>query len=222
VIVAIDGPAGSGKTTVGRLVAQRLGFALVDTGLFYRAVTVEARRRAVPVSDVGALTELARGVAIELNTSPSPAPGAALVWVDGTDVTRQALDPTIATELSLVASVGPVREALCAAQRRYSSHDSVVLGRDIGTVIFPGAEIKFFFTASASERLRRRRLALEESTGRPASEAVLEAEIDARDRADSEREVAPLRRAADAIIVATEGKSVHQVFQEVMGRLPER
>jgi cytidylate kinase len=222
VIIAIDGPAGSGKTTVGRLVAQRLGFALVDTGLFYRAVTVEARRRGVPVSDMAALTGLAKAVTIELNTSPAPAAGEALVWVDGRDVTREALDPMIATELSQVASVAPVRDALREAQRRYRSGDSVVLGRDIGTVIFPDAEVKFFFTASATERLRRRRLALEESTGRPASEAVLEAEIDARDRADSEREVAPLRRAADAIIVATEGKSVHQVFREVMDRLPER
>ena len=221
-IIAIDGPAGSGKTTVGRLVAQRLGFALVDTGLFYRAVTVEARRRGVAVSDVAALTGLAKGLAIELNPSPSPPPSAALVWVDGRDLTREALDPTIAGELSRVASVPPVRAALLEPQRRYGSRDSVVLGRDIGTVIFPDADVKFFFTASATERLRRRRLALEESTGRPASEGVLEAEIDARDRADSERQVAPLRRAADAIIVATEGKSVQQVFQEVMARLPER
>jgi cytidylate kinase len=222
VIIAIDGPAGSGKTTVGRLVAQRLGFALVDTGLFYRGVTVAARSRGIAVSDVAALTRLARGLAIQLNTSPAPPPTAPLVWVDGEDVTREALDPAIAGELSQVASIGPVRAALLEAQRRYRSHDSVVLGRDIGTVIFPDAEVKFFFTASATERLRRRRLALEESTGRPASDAVLEAEIDARDRADSERQVAPLRRAADAIIVATEGKSVQQVFQEVMDRLPER
>lgn len=221
-IIAIDGPAGSGKTTVGRLVARRLGFALVDTGLFYRAVTVEAQSRGVPVSDVEALTGLAKGLSIELNTSPSPPLAAPLVWVDGRDVTREALDPAIAGELSQVAGIGPVRAALLESQRRYRSRDSVVLGRDIGTVIFPDAEVKFFFTASASERLRRRRLALEESTGRPASEALLEAEIDARDRADSERQVAPLRRAADAIIVATEGKSVQQVFQEVMAHLPER
>ena len=221
-IIAIDGPAGSGKTTVGRLIAQRLGFALVDTGLFYRAVTVEARRRGIPVSDVPALTNLAKALVIELNTEPSPAPGAPLVSADGRDVTPEALDPAIATELARVAGVGPVREALRDAQRRYRTSDSVVLGRDIGTVIFPDADVKFFFTASATERLRRRRLALEQSTGTPASEALLEAEIDARDRADSEREVAPLRRAPDAIIIATEGKSVHQVFQEVMARLPER
>jgi cytidylate kinase len=221
-IIAIDGPAGSGKTTVGRLVAQRLSFALVDTGLFYRAVTVEARRRGIPVGDALALTALARDAAIELNTSPSPPPRAALVGVEGRDVTRDALDPAISGELAQVARIGTVRDALLEPQRRYRDQDAVVLGRDIGTVIFPDAEVKFFFTASASERLRRRRLALEESTGRPASEAVLEAEIDARDRADSEREVAPLRAATDAIIVATEGKSVHQVFREVMVRLPER
>jgi cytidylate kinase len=222
VIVAIDGPAGSGKTTVGRLVAEALGVALVDTGLFYRAVTVEARRRGISVSDRQALAQLAATARLEINTTPSVPPGAPLVWVDGHDVTHEALDPAIATELSQVAQIAEVREALCDAQRRFGSGDCVVLGRDIGTVIFPAADVKFFFTASAAERLKRRRLALERSTGEPASDEVLEAEIDARDRADSERDVAPLRRAPDAIIVATEGKSVHQVFEEVMARLPER
>jgi cytidylate kinase len=220
-IIAIDGPAGSGKTTVGRMVAEALGFALVDTGLFYRAVTVEARRRAIPVSDTVALAQLARDLPIEVNTVPVSG-GLPLVWAGGRDVTKEALDPLIASDLSAIARIGMVREALCDAQRQFHSRDCVVLGRDIGTVIFPDAEVKFFFTAPASERLKRRRLALEASTGAQASEAVLEAEIDARDRADSEREVAPLRRAPDAIIVATEGKSVQHVFQEVMARLPKR
>ncbi|HYM50185.1 MAG TPA: (d)CMP kinase [Candidatus Limnocylindrales bacterium] len=221
-IIAIDGPAGSGKTTVGRLIAGALGFALVDTGLFYRAITVEARRRGIAVTDVAGLTELARAAVVEVNTSPTASAGASLVRVNGRDVTREAMDPAIATDLSAIARLPQVREVLCDAQRQFHDRDCVVLGRDIGTVIFPDADAKFFFTASATERLKRRREALEQSTGVPASEAVLEAEIDARDRADSEREVAPLRRSADAIIIATEGKTVHQVFQEVMARLPER
>lgn len=221
-IVAIDGPAGSGKTTVGRMLAGTLGYPLVDTGLFYRAVTVEARRRGIAPTDVAALTAMLRSLHIEVNTTAQPAPGTPLVWVDGHDVTSEALDPTIAPDLSAIAQVGDVRTLLCEPQRRAPGRDGVVLGRDIGTVIFPQADVKFFFTASAEERLRRRRAEVEESRGSTAPDALLEAEIDARDRADSERSVAPLRRAPDAIIVATEGKTVHQVFQEVMDRLPKR
>jgi cytidylate kinase len=221
-IVAIDGPAGSGKTTVGRMVAGTLGFPLVDTGLFYRAVTVEARRLGIAPTDISTLADLVRHLRIEVNTAAQPAPGTPLVWVDGHDVTGLALDPTIAPDLSAIAQVAEVRDLLCEPQRRAPGHDGVVLGRDIGTVIFPNAEVKFFFTASAEERLRRRRAEVEEARGTSAPDALLEAEIDARDRADSERSVAPLRRAPDAIIVATEGKTVHQVYQEVMARLPER
>ena len=219
-IIAIDGPAGSGKTTVGRMVAQALGLRLVDTGLFYRAVTVEAVRRGVDPADPNALATMTRALHIELNTDPTAAAVAPLVWVDGQDVTHKALDPSIAHELSLVSQVPQVRELLCEPQREAGRQDAVVLGRDIGTVIFPQADYKFFFTASAAERLKRRRRELNQTLGAPVSDALLEAEVDARDRADSQRAIAPLRPAPDAIIVATEGKTVHQVYQEVMARLP--
>jgi cytidylate kinase len=220
VIIAIDGPAGSGKTTVGRMVALALGLRVVDTGLFYRAVTVEALRREVDAADTEALAALTHSLHIELNTDPAAGAGAPLVWVDGHDVTLKALDPSIAHELSLVSQVPQVREILCEPQRQAGRQDAVVLGRDIGTVIFPNADYKFFFTASAEERLKRRRRELDKALGAPVSDALLEAEVDARDRADSERAIAPLRPAPDAIIVATEGKTVHQVYQEVMARLP--
>jgi cytidylate kinase len=220
-IVAIDGPAGSGKTTVGRMVADKLGFALVDTGLFYRAVTVEARRRAVAIADAAALTRMLEQLHIEIDTSPAADRAGPLLAVDGRDVSLEAQDPVIAADLSRVAQIPEIRRALIEPQRSAARGNAVVLGRDIGTVIFPEADVKFFFTAPAAERVARRRRELDQARGSATPDAVLEQEIDARDRADQERQIAPLRPATDAIIVATEGKSVGQVFDEVMARLPK-
>jgi CMP/dCMP kinase len=220
VIIAIDGPAGSGKTTIGRMVAEALHFALVDTGLFYRAVTVEARRRGIAPDDVAGLSGLVDVMRIEVNTSPA-ADQQALLSIDGRDVSRQAHDPAIAADLSRIAQLSEIRRLLVEPQRQAARGNAVVLGRDIGTVIFPDADLKFFFTAPAAERVARRRRELDRARGSATSDALMEQEIDARDRADQERDVAPLRPATDAIIVATEGKSVHQVFDEVMARLPK-
>jgi len=208
VIIAIDGPAGSGKTTIGRMVADALGFALVDTGLFYRAVTVEARRRGIAADDVTGLRRMLGELRIEINTSPSAGRAGPLLSIDGRDISGAAHDPAIAAELSRISGIP-------------ESGDAVILGRDIGTVIFPDAEVKFFFTAPAAERVARRRRELDEARGSATPDAVLEQEVEARDRADQEREVAPLRPATDAIIVPTESKSVRQVFDEVMARLPK-
>jgi len=220
-IIAIDGPAGSGKTTIGRLVAEKLGFALVDTGLFYRAVTVAARRRAIAADDVAGLTQMLEQLHIEVNTAPSSDRPGPLLAIDGRDISLEAQDPAIAADLSRISQIPEIRRALIEPQRRAASGDAVVLGRDIGTVIFPEADVKFFFTAPAAERVARRRRELDRARGGTTPDAVLEQEIDARDRADQERQIAPLRPATDAIIVATEGKSVGQVFDEVMARLPK-
>ncbi len=220
-IIAIDGPAGSGKTTIGRMVADALGFALVDTGLFYRAVTVEARRRGIAGDDVTGLIEMLGELRIEINTLPSAGRAGPLLSIDGRDISREAHDPAIAVELSRISGIPDVRRLLIEPQRRSAQGDAVILGRDIGTVIFPDADVKFFFTAPAEERVARRRRELDQARGSATPDSVLEQEIDARDRADQEREIAPLRPATDAIIVATEGKSVGQVFDEVMARLPK-
>ena len=220
-IIAIDGPAGSGKTTVGRMVADALGFALVDTGLFYRAVTVEARRRSSAADDVTGLIGMLGKLRIEINTSPSVGRAGPLVSIDGVDISGAAHDPAIAGELSRISGIPEVRRLLIEPQRRAAPGDVVILGRDIGTVIFPDADVKFFFTAPAAERVARRRRELDQARGSATPDAVLEQEVEARDRADREREVAPLRPATDAIIVATESKSVRQVFDEVMARLPK-
>jgi cytidylate kinase len=221
VIIAIDGPAGSGKTTVGRMVADALSFALVDTGLFYRAVTVEARRRGIAAGDVSGLTRMLGEMRIEINTSSSADRAGPLLSIDGRDVSREAHDPAIAAELSRISGIAEVRALLIEPQRRSAPGDAVVLGRDIGTVIFPDADVKFFFTAPAAERVARRRRELDKARGSVTPDALLEQEVEARDRADEEREVAPLRPASDAIIVPTESKSVRQVFDEVMARLPK-
>jgi cytidylate kinase len=221
VIIAIDGPAGSGKTTVGRMVAEALGFALVDTGLFYRAVTVAARRRGIGADDVSGLTRMLGELRIEINTSASVGRTGPLLSIDGSDISREAHDPAIAAELSRISGIPEVRRLLIEPQRRSAPGDAVILGRDIGTVIFPNADVKFFFTAPAAERVARRRRELDQARGSATPDALLEQEVEARDRADQEREVAPLRPATDAIIVATESKSVRQVFDEVMARLPK-
>jgi len=203
------------------MVAEALGFALVDTGLFYRAVTVEARHRRIRADDVGGLSRMLGELRIDVNTSPSAGRTGPLLTIDGRDVSRQAHDPAIASELSRISGIAEVRRLLVEPQRRAARGDAVILGRDIGTVIFPDADVKFFFTAPAAERVARRRRELDQARGTATPDAVLQQEIDARDRADEEREIAPLRPATDAIIVATEGKSVRQVFDEVMARLPK-
>jgi len=203
------------------MVADALGFALVDTGLFYRAVTVEARRRGIAGDDVTGLIEMLGGLRIEINTLPSAGRAGSLLSIDGRDISREAHDPAIATELSRISGIPEVRRLLIEPQRRSAQGNAVILGRDIGTVIFPDADAKFFFTAPAAERVARRRRELDQARGSATPDSVLEQEIDARDRADQEREIAPLRPATDAIIVATEGKSVGQVFDEVMARLPK-
>ena len=203
------------------MVADALGFALVDTGLFYRAVTVEARRRSIAADDVTGLIGMLGKLRIEINTSPSVGRSGPLVSVDGVDISGAAHDPAIAAELSRISGIPEVRRLLIEPQRRAAPGDVVILGRDIGTVIFPDADVKFFFTAPAAERVARRRRELDQARGSATPDAVLEQEVEARDRADREREVAPLRPATDAIIVATESKSVRQVFDEVMARLPK-
>lgn len=220
-IIAIDGPAGSGKTTIGRMVAEALGFALIDTGLFYRAVTVAARRRGIPADDVGGLVQMLKGLRIEINTSPAAGREETLLTIDGRDASREAHDPAIAPDLARISQIPQVRLLLVEPQRRCAQGNAVILGRDIGTVIFPDADVKFFFTAPPAERVARRRRELDQTRGSATPDALLEQEVEARDRADQEREIAPLRPATDAIIVATESKSVRQVFDEVMARLPK-
>jgi len=211
-VVAIDGPAGAGKSTVAKAVATETGLSLVDTGAIYRTVAVLAERRGVSWDDGAALADLARAlpIAFELRA------GKNLVFVDGEDVSDAIRQPTMSMGASKVSRHPAVRDALLDLQRRLGRgpKGAVLEGRDIGTVVFPDARVKVFLTASPEERARRRSLELAEKGQAEPYDKVL-AEIRARDDQDMNRPVAPLKPADDAVLV----DSSHLSFEEVVARI---
>jgi cytidylate kinase len=221
-VVAIDGPAGAGKTTVTRLVSQRLGYPLVDTGALYRAVALAALRRDVDWNDENAMgrlsLELAQAQAIRFETS---AHGDQRVVLQGEDISEAIRTQQIAQGASLVSAIAAVRQALLDLQRTAGAGGGVVLeGRDIGTVVFPDAEAKFFLTASAEVRARRR---FEEllARGVDADLEQVQREVVERDRRDSTRPVAPLKKAPDALMVDSSDLSVAQVVEWIVSRVQQ-
>jgi cytidylate kinase len=223
-IVAIDGPAGAGKSTASRLVAARLGFAMVDTGAIYRAVALAATRAGVALDDDGRLGALLPGVAVRF--APPPAPGAGQrVLLGDEDVSAEIRTPPMSLGASKVSARPVVRAGLLALQRRLAldaGNDGAVLeGRDIGTVVFPDADAKFFLTASAEERARRRHGELRAKGDRSSFEEVLADQL-RRDRDDSERAVAPLRPAADAVVVDTSGVPLGEVVERLVREVEAR
>jgi cytidylate kinase len=194
-IVAIDGPAGAGKSTAARLLAERLGYTLLDTGAIYRVMALRARERAVAWDDGPGVAALADGLELGFRLEGT----INRVLVDGRDVTTAIRTPEMSDGASRVSALPEVRAALLDLQRRIgAAGDVVVEGRDIGTVVFPDAGAKFFLTATTVVRARRRVAELA-AAGRPADAATTRAEIVARDERDSTRATAPLRKAADAI-----------------------
>jgi len=214
--VAIDGPAGAGKSTIGALVAERLGYLFLDTGAMYRAVALAAQRREIDPDDAVRLGVLAREVRVAIGP-PTVRDGRAYsVLLDGDDVTWAIRGPQIDRSVSQVARVAEVREAMVAQQRALAGKGRVVMvGRDIGTVVLPHAERKVFLTASAAERARRRGEELA-ARGQVRPRQELLHEILRRDQLDSERVVSPLRPAEDAVIVETDGLSVGQALDKVL------
>lgn len=214
-IVAIDGPAASGKSTVARALAKRLGLAYLDTGAMYRAVAVEALRRGVALDDDPALTGLARSVVLAFEHEA----GSGLptrVLADGRDVTAEIRTPEADVAVSPVSAVPGVRAAMVEQQRRIAaaSPDTVLEGRDIGTVVFPDAGVKVFLTASAHERARRRAIDME-VRGTPMDVEEVEAKIIARDRYDSTRDASPLAKADGATEIDTTGMTIDEVVDAV-------
>ena len=214
--IAIDGPAGAGKSTIGALVAERLGYLFLDTGAMYRAVALAAIRKGIDPDDSEQLAKLARDSRITIGPPAVRDGRAYTVLFDGADVTWDIRSAEVDASVSQVARVPAVRDAMLEQQRDLARRGRVVMvGRDIGTVVLPEAECKVFLTASAAERAKRREEELR-SRGQVRPRQELLQEILRRDRMDSERKVAPLRIADDAIVVQTDGLSVGQALEQVL------
>jgi cytidylate kinase len=217
--VAIDGPAGAGKSTIGALVAERLGYLFLDTGAMYRAVALAASRRGIDPDDADKLTELAKKVRIMIGPPTKQDGRAYTVLLDGSDVTWDIRSADIDRIVSQVARVAGVRDAMVQQQRGLAGQGRVVMvGRDIGTVVLPDAERKIFLTASAGERARRREEELATRGERRARQELLH-EILRRDQLDTERAVSPLKAAQDAIVVQTDGMSVREALDKVLAAI---
>ena len=212
-VIAIDGPSGSGKGTISRAVAHALHWHLLDSGALYRLVALAARRAAVGLDDAAALAPLALRLDIRFGSGPE---GEERVWLDGVDVTRDIRTEAAGGDASRVAAIPAVRAALLARQRAFAVPPGLVAdGRDMGTLVFPGAEVKIFLTASAEERALRRHNQLKEK-GVAATLAALSLEIAERDRRDISRSASPLVASADAVVLDTTGMPVNAVVSRVL------
>lgn len=212
-VVTIDGPSGSGKGTVAAEVARRLGWRVLDSGALYRLVGYAARKAGVALDDSGKLAEIARNLPVEFHGGR--------VLLDGEDVTRTIRSETAGNDASKVAAIPEVREALLEWQRSYAKPPGLVAdGRDMGSVVFPRAPVKIFLDASAEERARRRHNQLKEQ-GINVTLSGLIAEIEERDDRDRNRSVAPLKPAADAVIVDSTSMGVGEVVARVLELVSE-
>lgn len=217
--VAIDGPAGAGKSTVAKKVARRLGFLYVDTGAMYRAVTYMAIRKRIDLNDLNALHELARTLNIKLVPDQD---NETRVFVNQDEITREIREPEISRNVSLVARVPGVRREMVQRQREMAAAGNVVMeGRDIGTAVLPQADLKFYITASPRERAKRRAAELL-AKGYQVDLEQLALEIAERDRIDSTREVDPLKPAPDAEIIDCSDMDVEQVSNMIVERVTGR
>lgn len=216
-VIAIDGPAGAGKSTVARNLAKALGFLLVDTGAIYRAVALAATRRGIDRKDGAAVAQLASDLlGREALVFRRDAELGMRVMLEGDDVSDEIRTPEMGIGASEVSVHPKVREALLGIQRQAGAEGGVVLeGRDIGTVVFPDAELKFFLTASPEVRAQRRHAELVQKGNAPTYEETLEA-VRARDHQDESRAVAPLRRAADAVLVDSSALDFDGVVAEML------
>ncbi len=213
-IVTIDGPAGTGKSTAARRLAERLGFEFLNTGAMYRAVALTCLEREIPPHDLSAVAATARSIGIQFRDQK--------LWLDGRDVTTTIREARVTEVASLVASNPEVRSHLVVLQQRCAHGVSLVTeGRDQGTVVFPHAECKIYLTASAEERTRRRQRELE-AQGQQVDRETLLSEILLRDERDETRECAPMRPADDAVIVDTSDLSADEVLEQLVRLVEER
>jgi cytidylate kinase len=209
IVIAIDGPSGAGKSTITRLLAQRLGYLYLDTGAMYRSVALLARRQGIRTDDDGGLRRLCENLTLAFERLD----GTLRVLANGEDVSTAIRTPEVSLLASAVSARKVVRDQMQHLQRRMGEEGGVILeGRDIGTAVFPDAEVKFFLSASAEERGKRRYLELRQKGEEVSLETTIR-EVRQRDRQDEEREHAPLRRAEDAVEVDSTGMTVEEVLQ---------
>jgi CMP/dCMP kinase len=218
IVIAIDGPAASGKSTTARLVAERLGYMHIDTGAMYRAVTLKVLRSGIPLDDESGIARLMESTHVELRGEN----GEIRVLLDGEEVTEKIRTPEVTRAVSAVSSLRDVRRAMVREQRSMGREGGIVLdGRDIGTVVFPDAECKFFMVAGIEERARRRRDELV-AAGVRADLDQMRREIEERDRLDSTRTESPLRKADDAVPIDTSDLSIEQQVAIVVKSVKEK
>ncbi len=215
-VVAIDGPAGAGKSTVAKLAAKELGYTYIDTGAMYRAVAWKTLQRKADVTDA-----LILGVVKDIDVRLAYKDGVTQVFVDGQDITGEIRTPEVSHIVSQVAALGPVREKMVDLQRRMATEGGVLMdGRDIATHVLPDADVKIFLTASIEERAQRRWKEMKEK-GYDMSLEELQKDIAARDKADSEREISPLVQADDATLLDTTGLSIDEVVARILAMCSE-
>lgn len=211
-VVAIDGPAGAGKSTVAQLAAKELGYTYIDTGAMYRAVAWKVLQQGREVTDEKILAGIP-----DIDVDLSYENGKTTVRVDGQDVTGEIRTPEVSHIVSQVAALGPVREKMVDLQRKMAERGGVLMdGRDIATNVLPGADVKIYLTASIAERANRRYKELREK-GLAVNLADIERDIAARDKADMEREISPLVQAEDATLLDTTGMTIPEVVARIIG-----
>jgi len=212
-IIAVDGPSGAGKSTVARILAKKLGFLYIDTGAMYRALTLKALENKIPASDEKRINDLAAGVKIGLRNNSD---GSLSVILDGRDVSVDIRQARITRFVSDIAKIKKVREIMVKMQRELGrKRDCVLDGRDIGTVVFPDAQKKFFIDASPQVRVERRFKELR-GLGQDVTLNDVETDLSNRDKIDSTRQVSPLRKAQDAIYIDTSDLSIGQVVDRML------
>lgn len=217
IVVAIDGPAGAGKSTIAKLAAEKLGYAYIDTGAMYRSVAWKFLQTG-KAFDEDFISGLSKTMLIDFK----PSTKINRVFVDGTEVTDAIRTPEVTAIVSRVAAIGAVREAMVDQQRRMGEAGGVLMdGRDIGTVVFPNAQLKIFLTASVEERARRRYAEMV-AKGQQVDLQQLQADIAERDKQDSERAISPLRQAEDALLLDTSDMGISEVTEKILQLVQER
>lgn len=210
-VIAIDGPAGAGKSTIAKRLADRIGYTYIDSGAMYRALTLKVLRENIPLKELDSIIGIAKETDIDFRENS--------IYLDGKSANSEIREEYVSRNVSYIAAIPEVRKLMVELQRKISRNKNVVMdGRDVGTVIFPAADVKFFITASADERAERRYNELKQK-GYDADINDIKAQIINRDHIDTTRSESPLKAAHDAIIIDTTGKSIEEVLEEVISNI---